>query len=116
MSAVQVDATIYLETALNIPGAYESKVIDVQQIEAFAIDIKWDGINPILGNFEIHVSNVPTDPFTKLDGSAQELTGALGKHVYSVRHLNYRYIKLIGLVTIGDSDFDITFNSRSRRN
>lgn len=115
MSAIQVDATVYLDKGLNISGPYESKIIDVQQVEAFAIDIKWDGITPILANFEIHVSNISTDPFTKLDGSTQELLGATGKHVYSVRHLNYRYIKLVGDVTIGDSDFDITFNSRSRR-
>lgn len=116
MSAMQVDGTTYLETGINISGAYESVVIDVQQIEAFAVDLTWTGATPILGNFEIHVSNVKTGPFTKLDGSAQELTDVTGKHVYSVRHLNYRYVKVVGSVTIGDSDFDIIFNSRSRRN
>lgn len=115
MSAIQVDATVYLDKGLNISGAYESKVIDVQQIETCAFDIKWDGVTPILGEFEVHASNVDTDPFTKIDGSTQEITGASGKHVYSIRHMNYRYIKLVGNVTIGNSDFDITFNSRSRR-
>jgi len=116
MSAMQVDGTTYIETGINISGAYESIIIDAQQVEAFAVDIKWDGATPILANFEIHVSNIKDDPFTKLDGSTQELTGATGKHIYSVRHINYRFFKLVGNVTVGNSDFDITLNSRSRRN
>lgn len=115
MSAIQVNSTVYLEKDLNISGAYESKIIDVQQIETCAFDIKWDGGIAILGEFEVRASNVATDPFTKIDGSTQKITGASGKHVYSIRHLNYRYIKLVGNITMGNSDFDITFNSRSRR-
>ena len=115
MSAIQVDATVYLAENEAVTTIYDTGAIDVQQIELFSFDVSWQGGTSITGTVDLQVSNDKDGNFVAVDGSTNRIGDDNGKHIYNVTNMGYRYMKLVINLTAGNSNFDIIFNSRSRR-
>jgi len=126
MSAIQVDSTVELvkDEVISEVNTYYTTFIDVQQVEGYSFQIDWDLYtgkitDNIKGEILIQAANnmsiVDKNPVT-VEGSIQEIGETIGTHLYDVTKFNYRYMRLRITITKGSANFNVYFNSRSRRN
>jgi len=118
---MQTDTTVLLHKDEVISGTFTTEIIDIQQMEGFSFQIYWDGGAGIDGVATIEGSNdlnadIALKKFSTVDRSAQKLIGTPGSHVYDSCRFHYRFMRLKIDVTAGSANFNIHFNSRSRRN